>query len=122
MTRIPSLASPRSQLARDQGSLMMTSSWGLGIEEMLARFTRSGQDTEAGAGLGDGGRQGGAQWAVVLPHCLVVPGERPGRSGAGHPPGNCLIYSEIFHCPRHVILTTYHPGQRGLNKFRSTVP
>ena len=57
------------------------------------------------------------QWAVVLPHCLVVPGERPGRAAPapGHPPGNCLIYSEIFHCPRHVILTT----QRGLNKFMS---
>ena len=57
------------------------------------------------------------QWAVVLPHCLVVPGERPGRAAPapGHPPGNCLIYSEIFHCPRHVILTT----QSGLNKFMS---
>ena len=55
------------------------------------------------------------QWAVVLPHCLVVPGERPGRAAPapGHPPGNCLIYSEIFHCPRHVILTT----QRGLNSL-----
>ena len=48
------------------------------------------------------------QWPVVLPHCLVVPGERAGRAAPapGHPPGNCLIYSEIFHCPRHVILTT----------------
>ena len=52
------------------------------------------------------------QWAVVLPHCLVVPGERPGRAAPapGHPPGNCLIYSEIFHCPRHVILTTQARG------------
>ena len=55
------------------------------------------------------------QWPVVLPHCLVVPGERPGRAAPapGHPPGNCLIYSEIFHCPRHVILTT----QIGINDF-----
>ena len=72
---------------------------------MLARFPRYGQDTEAGAGVG-ADRE--VQWAVVLPHCLVVPGERPGRAAPapGHPPGNCLIYSEIFHCPRHVILTT----------------
>ena len=63
VTRIPSLAAPRSQLAKDQGSEMMTSSWGLGIKEMLARFPRYGQDTEAGAGgwWGQTGRCSG-QW------------------------------------------------------------
>ena len=53
MTRIPSLAAPRSHLDRDQGSSVMMTSWGLGIKEMLARFPRYGQDTEEG-------RQGGA--------------------------------------------------------------